>query len=157
VARDEEREEHDGPRSLPLGDIEDEEDDNNNTGLSSFTGWRAKSFFFFFFFFFFFSLTLFHKAPRHLLEALPEDSTAAKGDVFDEYRGKNIAERENDYQKRRLNRQLSPDRVDAFSAKDQKGRRTYKEAMEEVILDREVRLHFALCFVVFLMCLCVCV
>jgi hypothetical protein len=80
-----------------------------------------------------------------------------KGDVFDEYRGKNIAERENDYQKRRLNRQLSPDRVDAFSAKDQKGRRTYKEAMEEVILDREVRLHFALCFVVFLMCFCVCV
>ncbi len=57
--------------------------------------------------------------------------------MFDEYRGKNIAERESDYHKRRLNRALPPDSVDAFSSKEQKGRRTYKEAMEEVILDRE--------------------
>ena len=32
---------------------------------------------------------------------------------------------------------VHPDRVDAFSNKEQKGRRTYKEAMEEVMLDRE--------------------
>ena len=57
--------------------------------------------------------------------------------MFDEYRGKNIAERESDYQKRRHNRQLPPDAVDAFSSKEQKGRRTYKEAMEEVILERQ--------------------
>ncbi len=89
-------------------------------------------------------------APRELLEALPGAEPA--GDVFDEYREKTIAEKESEYQKRRHNRQvraplvlrfrshsaqLSPERMDAFAQGTQKGRRTFKEAMEEVNLERE--------------------
>ena len=57
--------------------------------------------------------------------------------MFDQYRTKNIRERENDYQKRRPTRQLSPDRQDAFSSRQQKGSRSFKDAMEEVNIDRE--------------------
>ncbi|KAJ3213835.1 Splicing factor 3B subunit 1 [Dinochytrium kinnereticum] len=48
-----------------------------------------------------------------------------------------IIDREDDYRKQRLQRQLSPDRVDAFAGDKPANARSYNEVMKEAELDRE--------------------
>jgi splicing factor 3B subunit 1 len=69
---------------------------------------------------------------------LPEEDD---GDQLGSFGGSNrIADREDEYRKRRLNRIISPDRADAFALGDKTPDarvRTYAEVMKEAQLQRE--------------------
>jgi len=67
-----------------------------------------------------------------------DDGPEEEGDVFDAYRSKSIAEREDAYHARRRERIISPARSDPFAAAEGGGEsRSYKDVMEESSLQRE--------------------
>ncbi len=74
-------------------------------------------------------------APKELLRELEMGGMEADP-LQDRMNARQIAGRESEYQKRRLNRALSPDRVDAFGQSSQDAR-SYKEIMQEAELERE--------------------
>ncbi|KND02673.1 splicing factor 3B subunit 1 [Spizellomyces punctatus DAOM BR117] len=101
--------------SIPVND-EDEEDDmfaKKAKKLSSYT------------------------APKQVFEEMAsmEDDV----DPMENFRpSRRIADRESEYHARRLNRQLSPERIDAFSGQPANSEaRSYAEVMREAELDRE--------------------
>ncbi|KAI9008593.1 splicing factor 3B subunit 1 [Hyaloraphidium curvatum] len=77
-------------------------------------------------------------APKELLREL-EESGADSDPLAGRVESRRIADREDDYHKRRLNRVLSPQRVDAFQggAADHAEARSYKEVMMEADMEKE--------------------
>ena len=80
-----------------------------------------------------------YTAPQAILADLPvEDEEDGGGQPSTLGPSRRIVDRESEYQRRRLNRALSPERVDAFSTGDAGGTaRTYAEVMKEAALARE--------------------
>ncbi|KAI8824872.1 armadillo-type protein [Fimicolochytrium jonesii] len=106
--------------SLPVNDADDDDDAadpamNQRKKLSSVT------------------------APKQFFEETTAEEDAP--DPMESFRpSRKIADRESEYHARRLNRQLSPERVDAFSTggeKESAQARSYSEVMREANLDRE--------------------
>ncbi|KAI8999953.1 splicing factor 3B subunit 1 [Gaertneriomyces semiglobifer] len=78
-----------------------------------------------------------YTAPKQLLEEMAalDDDVDPMADIRPSRR---IADRESEYHARRLNRRLSPERVDAFSKDTATGEaRSYAEVMREAQLDRD--------------------
>lgn len=80
-----------------------------------------------------------YTAPKDALMHILDDVPQTADPILEMGNSKNISARENEYQSRRLLRDLSPDRVDPFSKKASKDRdaRGFKEVMRHVDLDRE--------------------
>ncbi|KAJ3042749.1 Splicing factor 3B subunit 1 [Rhizophlyctis rosea] len=76
-------------------------------------------------------------APKQFINEIAETDDGA--DPFADVRpSRRIADRESEYHARRLNRQLSPERVDAFSGQPgSEGARSYAEVMREAELNKE--------------------
>ncbi|KAJ3027328.1 UNVERIFIED_CONTAM: Splicing factor 3B subunit 1 [Siphonaria sp. JEL0065] len=74
-------------------------------------------------------------APKHAMLDTIENSDDVSSSSFG---GNRIVDREDDYRKRRLNRQLSPERKDAFNnSSSSTDARSYAEVMREAELDKE--------------------
>jgi len=98
-----------------------------------------------------------YTAPRHILDNMHNpaeqrhgdggDGGDDDGDELDDYFGKSrrIVDRESDYQRRRLNRTLSPPRIDPFAdpkasaaaPSSSQSMRTYGDAFKDAALERE--------------------
>lgn len=81
-----------------------------------------------------------YTAPKSLLSAMPRGNEEENDNDLGFRKPQAIAEREDDYRKRRLNRVLSPDRNDAFAQGDKTpdaSVRTYADVMREEALKRE--------------------
>lgn len=85
-----------------------------------------------------------YTAPKELLEAVPTaEHERASGESEAEHRlgRKRIVDRENEYKRRRFNRQLSPDRKDPIAssdgADDTANARSFAEVMREQQLEKE--------------------
>ncbi|KAJ3104421.1 Splicing factor 3B subunit 1 [Phlyctochytrium bullatum] len=90
-----------------------------------------------------------YTAPKEVYKDIAESEPEAPDPMMGATKSRRIIDREDDYRKRRLQRQLSPERVDAFAqdkaggaagagAEEGKGgARSYREVMKEAELDRE--------------------
>lgn len=75
-----------------------------------------------------------YTAPKEIFRDLEREAQSAE-DPFKEHRGKTIADRESDYQRRRLNYQkMDDDRADAFAGTEGK---SYAQVLQEKQLERE--------------------
>ncbi|KAJ3135629.1 Splicing factor 3B subunit 1 [Geranomyces variabilis] len=102
--------------SLPMNLDEDEDEglENQTKKLSSYT------------------------VPRQILEEMATMGEDEADPMADIRPSRKISDRESEYHARRLNRQLSPERVDAFSGKAASSEaRSYGEVMREAELNRE--------------------
>lgn len=115
---------------IDVGD-QDEEDDHIYQNDYSVAGdWKKQ-------------ITKFNAPTKFLNETAKMIERQQKGDVFDPYRTKTIAERESDYLKRwRKRAQLSPERLDPFAPKkpskqEKQTKRSYSEIIQEAQIEKE--------------------
>ncbi|KAF2035852.1 ARM repeat-containing protein [Setomelanomma holmii] len=83
------------------------------------------------------SLVGIYTASKEILNEYAHGATAEDDILDSRERQAQIASRETDYQRRRFDRALSPDRADPFAKDDKDGGMSYKEIMQARELERE--------------------